>query len=354
MKRRSNIVAGFLAAAALVFSTALATAESLSERYAALYEKAAAEGSVVFYTSDSQGLVKALSEYWKRKFPKVELSILRKQSPDIAADIEAQRAAAQVRVDVFDFALPYVAVAWKEKGYLEPYKPLGFDALKPEDRDPDGAFIVKSLLLLSAAYNSDAIKDRDQLPKRLSDLLDPKWKDKMLVAHPASAANTKTFFMAMLQANRIDWTFMEKLAKQNIMFMRTNGDAGRMLAAGERTLSPMLTSHNVFAAMDLGRSVDFFVFEDGAVVAEEVSGILKGAPHPNAARLLMEVLASAEGQEVLLKPEYMWPTHPDAKPGPRLPKLSEINTIRVDLKLLTDKQASDAFMARFDKTFGRN
>lgn len=330
-----------------------ARANALEQRMAELYEKAAAEGSVVFYTSDSQGMVKALSDYWKRKFPKVELSILRKQSPDVAADIEAQRAAGQVRVDVFDFGLPYVVVEWKQKGFVDPYKPVGFAALKPQDKDPDGAFIVKSLLLLSAAFNSDAVKSGD-LPKRLSDLLDPKWKDKMLIAHPAHAGNTRTFFMGMLQSKQIDWPFLEKLAKQNVMFTRTNGDAGRMLAAGERVLSPMLTSHNVYAAMDKGQKVDVHVFEEGAIVAEEVAGILKGAPHPNGARLLMEVLASAEGQEITMKPEFMWPTHPDAKAGPRLADLSKIKTIRVDLKLLADKKATDEFMAAFDKTFGRN
>lgn len=339
------------AAISVIAWVSICAAETLQDRYASLYEKASAEGTVVFYTSDSQGMIRGLSEYWKKLFPKVTLSILQKQSPDIASDINAQRAAGQVRVDVFDFALRNVAIDWKENGYIDPYKPFEFAALDAEDKDPDGAYIVKSLSLLSGAYNTENVKEP---PKKLADVLDAMWKDKMLIAHPSTSANTKTFFMGLMKAGVIDWTFVEKLAKQNLQFTRTNGEAGRMVAAGERVMSPMLSSHNVFAAQDKGQKVKFFVFQEGAIVSEEVAGILKGAPHPNAAKLLMEVLASAEAQEAFLKTEFMWPTHPKAKPGPLLPKLSDLRTIRVDMKELSDRSASDAFVKRFDQTFGRN
>jgi iron(III) transport system substrate-binding protein len=159
--------------------------------------------------------------------------------------------------------------------------------------------------------------------------------------------------MAMLLNGKLDWPYMEKLAKQKIMITRTNPDAARMLAAGERVLSPMVSSQNVLIARERGQAIDFYTAEEGSVVGADVAGIMAGAKHPNAAKLLQEVLASAEGQEIVTSNEQMWPTHPSAKLPANVPKLSELHTLRVDLKFLADEKSSAEFLERFDTVFGR-
>jgi ABC-type Fe3+ transport system substrate-binding protein len=54
-------------------------------------------------------------------------------------------------------------------------------------------------------------------------------------------------------------------------------------------------------------------------VAFDAAGILKDAPHPNAARLLIEFLTSEEGQIVLQKADYLpaMPSVPAMKSGLR-------------------------------------
>ena len=46
-------------------------------------------------------------------------------------------------------------------------------------------------------------------------------------------------------------------------------------------------------------------------------GILKGAPHPYAAMLLVDFILSKEGQQILAKAEY-FPARPDVPPLPLL------------------------------------
>jgi iron(III) transport system substrate-binding protein len=326
----------------------------LDQKLAALYAEAAKEGEVVFYTGDSDASSSKLSQFWKAHFPKVKLTLLHKQSPDIVNDIEAERAAGQVRADVVCMALPYIAAIWKGKGVYAPYKPASFAALGKDDKDPDGAYIVTGVYVLGPAYNSKSIADKGQLPKRMADFLDPKWTEKMVVADPRTAGQTKTFFMAMLLNGKLDWPYMERLAKQKIMITRTNPDAARMLAAGERVLSPMVSSQNVLIARERGQAIDFYTAEEGSVVGADVAGIMAGSKHPHAAKLLQEVLTSAEGQEIVTSNEKMWPTHPDAKLPPNVQKLSELHTLRVDLKFLADEKSSSEFLQRFDTTFGRN
>ncbi len=67
--------------------------------------------------------------------------------------------------------------------------------------------------------------------------------------------------------------------------------------------------------------------EDGAVLMVSPSGILKNAPAPNAAKLLMEFLLSKDGNEIMVQ-HYQDPVNKLVKPAPGAKSLAEIKTIR--------------------------
>src|SRR4029077_6633339 len=66
------------------------------------------------------------------------------------------------------------------------------------------------------------------------DLLDPKWKGKIVKAHPgySGGAMTATF----QTARDVGWDFYEKLAKQSIMQVQSIADPPKKLALGERSV----------------------------------------------------------------------------------------------------------------------
>jgi iron(III) transport system substrate-binding protein len=124
-----------------------------------------------------------------------------------------------------------------------------------------------------------------------------------------------------------------------------------MLAAGERVLSPMVSTQNIMNARVKGQPVDFFPTREGSIELRRTTGIFADAPDPNAAKLLLEVLTDPEIEGLIAKAGGYWPTHPDAPLPAGLPKLSAMKPVKFDLEANAAKSA--AFVTQFDTVFGR-
>jgi iron(III) transport system substrate-binding protein len=350
ISRRSLLSAtAFLLAARPAF----AAVSPLSERFADLYKAASKEGRVVYYTAARTEEAQAMSALWKQLFPDVKLVLVTKSAPDLITQIEAEKAAGQNRVDVATITQPYVAAIWKTKGYYAPYRVTSFGELG-NYVDPDGTYYTTGVYLMPGAYNPRVFADKAGLPKTLAEFTDPAWKGKLVIAHPATAGNSRTFFLGLLQTGKIDWAWIEKLGKQDVLFVKGNPEAARIIAAGERPLSPAVSSLNILTSKNKGQAIDLYGLSDGTLVAERPSGIISGAPNPNAAKLLLEVLASAEGQDALGGAGMFWPTNSQSTPIAGLPPLADLKPIQLNLKEVSDEAQAKDFLARFDQAFGRD
>jgi iron(III) transport system substrate-binding protein len=129
---------------------------------------------------------------------------------------------------------------------------------------------------LPAAYNTNVFKDKAQLPQSLRDFLDPKWKGKLVLADPEVAGNTLTFLMTMLATGGLDWSMLAPLAKQDVLFVRSNPDSIRMVASGERALAPMISSFHIMTARMKGQPIDYYVLSEGCVVVICVEAVRNG------------------------------------------------------------------------------
>jgi iron(III) transport system substrate-binding protein len=348
----------FLASAAVALSAPAAYAQgedlTLSDPvFTSLYEaaQAAGEKEVVYYTMARTEEAEALTELWAANFPNVQLNIVPKKAPELIALVQAEAAAGRIMGDVITNTQPYIAELWKSEGRFEHYKTAAFDELG-KYADPDGAYYMTGLYMLAPAYNTNLLPNEADRPKSLADFLDPKWKGKLVFADPATAGNSRTFFLAMYKTGKMDWPYLEALAQQDVMFVRTNPESVRMVASGEREMTPAVSSHNVLTAIRAGQSINIYGLEDGTVVTQQPSAIIKGGPHPNAAKLLLEVLTSAKSQDLLSSRANYWPTNSKATTAGSLPSLEDFNALDVDLSDISDAEA-DEFFARFAKTFGR-
>jgi iron(III) transport system substrate-binding protein len=353
MFRPSSLTAKIIALSALtlVASTAPAATADLPARFAALYAAAQKEGQVAYYNEGREDENGALAAFWKSTFPKVRLLITAKQTPALIPTIETERAAGRGRADVVTITEPYVGAQWKAKGYYLSYKTRQFAKLKPDYVDADATQYVNGIYLLMPAYNTKAFPDKSQLPKSFADFQDPKWKGKIVLADPKSAGSNVIYFHSQLELGRIDWPAIQKLVPQDILFVRGNAEAINLLAAGERVISPMISSQNVFNAKLKGQPVDFFLNKEGSIELRRSTGIFADAPHPNAAKLLLEVLTDPELESLLGKAGGYWPTHPEAQLPSGMPKLATLKPVKVDIA--DDQDATTALVKRFNAVFGR-
>ena len=328
-----------------------ASAADVAERFADLYAAAQKEGQVAYYNEGREEENAALAAFWKKNFPKVRLLITAKQTMALIPTIETERATGHGRADVVTITEPYVSAQWKAKGYYASYKTRQFAKLKPDFVDNDATQYVNGIYLLMPAYNTKAFPDKSALPKSFADFADPKWKGKIVLADPKTAGSNVIYFHSQLEIKHIDWPAIQKLAPQDVLWVRGNAEATNLLSAGERVISPMISTQNVLNAKLKGQPVDFFPNKEGSIELRRTTGIFANAPSPNAARLLLEVVSDPEVESLLANAGSYWPTHPDAKLPQGLPKLSSLNPIKVDIA--DDDTETAAFVKRFNATFGR-
>ena len=128
-------------------------------------------------------------------------------------------------VDVVNSSDAAHFIVWKRDGILAPYVPEEVAKFYPaEHRDVDGQFASFRVWLSIIAYNTNLVKAEDA-PKSFADLLDPKWKGKIVKAHPGYSG---TIMTATYQMQRdLGWSFFEQLAKQNIMQVQSSADPRR-------------------------------------------------------------------------------------------------------------------------------
>jgi ABC-type Fe3+ transport system substrate-binding protein len=188
--------------------------------------------------------------------------------------------------------------------------------------------------------NTRLVRGED-VPTSWNDLNAPKWKGKLLSDDMRPLGSGNTLFAILQKSMGAD--FNEKLAGQKPVFSRDMRNDARRVARGEY---PIYISQVFAFASDLkGLPVKVVVPKEGAPYAQMDMAMLKGAPHPNAARLFMQHFLSVDSQ-ALYANAWMLPVvqgaaeraDPDAQPyanakliGPA--KLSE----RADMMALAKK-----------------
>jgi ABC-type Fe3+ transport system substrate-binding protein len=139
--------------------------------------------------------------------------------------------------------------------------------------------------------NTNLVKPADE-PKVWHDLLDPKWKGKLLSDDPRALGSGQTFFFVTYKTYGRD--FHEKFKAQDLHLSRDLRESARRIARGE---FPILAQQIFGFASDLkGLPVKAIVPNDGAAYVLIEGAILRGAPRPNAARVLINHILETETQ----------------------------------------------------------
>jgi iron(III) transport system substrate-binding protein len=216
--------------------------------------------------------------------------------------------AKKITYDIVNITDPQTLSRWKKQKVLVPYKPKGWDLLPAVVKDRDGYFTDVGVTANVFAYNSKFVSVGDA-PTNWRDFLDPKWKGKIVSAVPRGYGAQYYFYATLTEL--FGWEYIEQFAKQDILFVRGASRALRMVNSGERVLTPGIPLDRTMNLIRKGNPIGISVPTDFIGLNPRAAGILKDAPHPDGARLLMGFLLTKEAQQIFAAKGSLYPVRSD-------------------------------------------
>jgi iron(III) transport system substrate-binding protein len=331
-----------------VFSSrVLSAAPPASAVTPALVEAAKKEGKVVWYTSVDLPLAERIAKAFEAKYPGVAVHVERTGAERVFQRIGQEYASNIHAADAVNSSDAAHFIVWKKKAMLDAYVPEDVAKFYPaEHKDADGMFASFRVWLCIIAYNTNLVKAADA-PKSYADLLDPKWKGKIVKAHPSYSG---TIMTATYQMQRdLGWGFFEKLAQQGIMQVQSSADPPKRLALGERSVMADGNEYNIFQIKEKGGPVEPVYATEGSPLIIGPTGMFKAAPNPNAAKLFCNYSFSPECQQLIINTGGLRSMHAQTREKAGRKSFKNIKTMKDDAAAV--EKMSEEIKAHYAKLF---
>jgi iron(III) transport system substrate-binding protein len=342
---RRTLLAAVLAG---VGGAALAQAPAPYEANAELIEGAKKEGKVIWYTATDVQVSERAAKAFEQKYPGLKVQVERSGSERVFQRISQEYGSKIHNADVIETSDAVHFLLFKKQGWLQPAVPADVAKHWPKEvRDPDGQYAAYRSHLSVIAYNTKLVKAEDA-PKSHKDLLDPKWRGRIVKAHPGYSGTVMTGTHALSEA--LGWDFFEKLGKQRVMQVQSSTEPPKKLAQGERPIMADGNEYNVFQLKEDGVPIEIVYATEGTPIAIGHGAILKNAPNPNAAKLFYQWLYTKEAQQLIHDVGGLRSYHPEVKEKEGRTPLSQIKVLYSDPVKL-EPQIED-IKKRYEQYFG--
>ena len=310
---------GLIAGATLLLAAGSAKAQPVD------MAAAKREGKVVWYCSvPIETAQKVANMFEKETGIKVEL--FRSGGSNILRRFQQEAEGGKIFVDVLTHSEPAAARMMTKKGMFVPFKAADFDKVPAAVKDPDGYHVAQRLNVMAMYVRNDKVAAADQ-PKTWTDLAQPKYKGKLVMADPSFSSLLVTIVGTL--AKEHGWQYFEKLRANDIMLVQGNQQVSDMVKRGERLIAVGADAAYVGESKKEGMPLSTLYQDDGTFIIPSPSSVVKGSPNPNAAKAFAEFMLSKAVQE-LFPLEYLYSARTDIAGPVGYPLLSSINIHAVD------------------------
>ena len=257
----------------------------------AVFNAALKEGAVNWYGDDvaNDFLAGGGKERFEKRFG-IKLVDTTGRLRELTDRIRTEGSVARRVADVFNCNDQYM-LELHALGFLEAWRPpaaeLNNIAKEAFVQEPAGFWWPLHLSAQSLLVNTNLVKEQD-IPKSYWDILDPKWKGKVGIRDPRSAGGGGWQFLHIAQVPGLGMDYLKKFKEAvNPFIISGGGDMARDAAVTGRFSLVFNGRGEHIRDLPKGSPVKFVVPKEGLAWTPASIAMIKGAPHPNAAKLLM-------------------------------------------------------------------
>lgn len=258
------------------------------------------KSTVTAYTSIEPEVLKFYKTGFEKVNPDIDIKWVRESTGVITSRLLSEKANPQADVVVGLAATSLSLLA--QENMLLPYEPKGFKQLNPAYSDParPPTWVGNDVWGSTICFNLEEAKKLN-LPKPGSwkDLLNPAYKGKIVMPHPASSGTGFLDVSAWLQlwGEKEGWKYMDAL-HENIAYYTHSGSKPCKLAGSGEILMGISFEFRAALEMRSGKPVAPIFPSEGLGWDVEANGILKGGKNIEAAKKLVDWMASKEANAI--------------------------------------------------------
>ena len=299
---------------------------------------AIAKETVVIYTSLENEEVVEYLKAAKKGLPDLDIQAIRLSTGELGARMLAEKDNPQADL-IWGWAVTNMS-EFVPKGMLVPYKPKGWEMIPANFKDPAGYWTAIDLYAAALVPNTKVLEQKNlPMPKGWNDLLNPVYKDMLIMPNPASSGTGFLQVASLLvmldpdyktkpvEENKA-WDFLKELDKNMGQYIKSGSKPAKLTAAGEYAIGCSFAF--VYSSLKKkGSPVALVMPEEGAGFELEANALLKGAKHEAAAKKFLD-WALSEGAMKEYAKFKLGVAYPGI-PGPEgLPALDTIKLAPMD------------------------
>lgn len=299
--------------------------------------------SLVLYSSMTENDLNGLIETFNEMYPDCEVEVVNGSAGELTARITAE--AGNPQGDIMWGALSN-SDGDTHKDIFEHWLSDYEADIIPTYQSNNGFYNLDHLSTCVFCVNTDLEKELGIEIKGYADLLDPKLNGKIVFSDPnsSSAAWNNVCNIMSVYGNDSDeaWNFIEGLMKNKLTISTSSSVCFKSVETGEYAVG-LTYEDGVAPLLKSGATNVRMVYpEEGTSASAFGCAVIKGAPHPEAAKAMVNLLMSAEGQDAIgSKLGTLRMTNSKATfETPYLPKTADVKWVDRDVEWCTENKAA--------------
>ena len=244
------------------------------------------------YTARDEAVYQYVLERFEAEYPQYDVDVIAMGAQEILERVRAEKENPQS-----DFWWGGTQSAFQlatQEGLLQPYVPSFDSMVQKEYKDPNNLWYGEILLPEVIMYNTDALK-LEEAPQDWDELLDAKWKDKIVIRGVLPSGTMRTIYCSMIikeggsdPAKGYEW--LKKLDK-NTKEYSENPTAMYLSLARQEGLISLWNLQDIMIQKETNNQPFGYVLpKSGAPILVDGVGIVRDCKQPQGAKDLMEFI----------------------------------------------------------------